>query len=222
MEKQNTNQTYNNATEILKYRFEFGSDECIYSVSFKGIISERYISKILESASTHLYKDCGDFTQSFLYANHLSYSDFNFCKKQIDHPAIMEFSEKLLHNTTCGSIDQWIGSTDVYYGIMDHQHKIGANCYEGCYYAVSRTPFRKTGEYEYHIIGQTFQFDEVSDKEQSYFAIRQNKGRIQLHTLDAADDEPVLTTFGCVDIARLLTHIQTVTTRQQAANLANR
>lgn len=221
MEKQ-TNQTSGNAAAVQTYRFDFGTDRDICTVSFKGVLPEQEIRCILEAAGAHPYGDCGHSIQSCLEAHHLSYSDFSFHKKQIGHPTVMDLIGKMLHETSCSSIDQWIGSADAYYSVMDHQHRAGSGCYEGCYFALSRTSARQDSGYEYHVIGQLFQCDTGSGREQSYFAIRQNKGRNHLHTIDETDGEPVLATFGCVDMAKLLINIGSITTGQQAADLANR
>lgn len=221
MEKQ-INQTSGNGAAAQTYRFEFGSDENIFSVSFKGVLPEREIRCMLEAAGAHPYEDCGDSIRSYLEAHHLSYSDFSFRKRQMGHPAVMALISKMLHGTSCSSIDQWIGSADAYYAVMDHQHRAGISCYEGCYFAMSRTPARQDGGYAYHVIGQLFQCNTGSGREQSYFAIRQNKDRNHLHTIDETDGEPVLATFGCVDMAKLLMHMEDITTGQQAADLANR
>lgn len=222
MEKQITNQSSSNHTATQIFRFEFGSDENIFSVSFKGVLPEQEIRCVLKATGAHPYECCGDSIRSCLEAHHLSYSDFSFHKKQIGHPAVMALIGKMLHGTSCGSIDQWIGSADSYYAVMDHQHRAGRNRYEGCYFVMSRTPGRQDCGYAYHIIGQLFQCDTTSGREQSYFAIRQNKDRNHLHTIDETDGEPILATFGCVDMTRLLMNIGSITTGQQAADLANR
>lgn len=221
MEKQ-TYKTSGNGAAAQTYRFEFGTDGDICTVSFKGVIPEQEIRCLLEAAGAHPYECCGDSIHSCLEAHHLSYSDFSFRKKQMGHPAVMALIGKMLHETSCGSIDQWIGSADAYYAVMDHQHRAGISCYEGCYFAISRTPARQDGGYAYHIIGQLFHCDTGSGREQSYFAIRQDKDGHHLLTIDETDGEPVLATFGCVDMAKLLMHMEDITTGQQAADLANR
>lgn len=220
--KKQINQTSGNGAAAQTYRFEFGSGENIFSVSFRGVLPEREIRCILEAAGAHPYGDCGDSIHSCLNAHQLAYSDFSFHQKQLEHPAVMTLIGNMLHGTSCGSIDQWIGSSDAYYAVMDHQHRAGRSCYEGCYFAMSRTPAKQGGRYEYHIIGQLFQCDTASGREQSYFAIRKNKDGHHLLTIDETDGEPVLATFGCVDMAKLLMHMEDITTGQQAADLANR
>lgn len=221
MEKQ-INQTSGNGAAVQTYRFAFGSDGDICTVSFKGVIPEQEIRCLLEAAGAHPYEDCGNAILSCLNAHQLAYSDFSFHQKQLEHPAVMTLIGNMLHDTSCGTIDQWIGSADAYYAVMDHQHRTGISYYEGCYFAMSRTPAKQGGGYEYHIIGQLFQCDTASGREQSYFAIRQNKDGHCLHTIDEADGEPVLATFGCVDMTGLLMNIGSITTEQQAADLANK
>lgn len=204
------------------FRFEIGSDEELYSVSFKGVIPEQEVNRILEVIHMHLHKNCGQFIRSYLDAHHLEYSDFAFHAGLLEHGTIMAFAGCLLHDSSCDCMDQWIGSTDSFYGIMDHQHTRKENCREGRYYAVSRTLCRQKESYDYHIIGQTFQYNELTGSEQSYFAIRQNNDCRHLYTLDETEVRPVLATFGCVDMMDLLIHIGTITTKQQAAGLANK
>lgn len=221
MEKQ-TNQTSGNAAAVQTYRFDFGTDRDICTVSFKGVLPEQEICYILEAAGAHPYEGCGNAILSCLNAHQLAYSDFSFHQKQLEHPAVMTLIGNMLHDTSCGTIDQWIGSADAYYAVMDHQHQTGISYYEGCYFAMSRTPAKQGGRYEYHIIGQLFQCDTASGREQSYFAIRQDKDGHHLLTIDETDGEPVLATFGCVDMAKLLMHMENITTGQQVADLANR
>lgn len=204
------------------FLFQFGTDEAIYSVSFRGVIHTQEISRILEAAHTQHYIRCAEVIHSYLDIHRLKYSNFISRTAKPQNHTVMKTADCLLHAKTCESIDKQIGRADVYYGIMDYQRQTNNGYCEGCYYALSRTSTMQKYPYEYHMICQTFRCSSADNSEQACFAIRTNKNRHRLYTLEMTDDQPVLATFGCVDMLRLLMHIRTVTTKQQAAELANR
>ncbi len=221
MEKHTAKQNHYGA-RAQTFLFEFGTDKELRSVAFKGAIPEPEISHILEAAHAHLYVNCAEAIHSYLDAHSLTYSDFTSGRIRLEHASVMASANSLLHADICECMDKKIGSADIYYGVMDYQHQTDRSCFEGCYYAVSRTSSSQKDPYEYHIICQTFQCNTSDSSEHACFAIRKNEGGPQLRTLDQADGEPVLATFGCVDMLRLLIHIRAVTTKQYAAELANR
>ncbi len=207
---------------VKTFFFEFGTDEGNYFVSFKGIIPEEEIKHILDAAHTQLYIKCAEAIHSYLDTRHLEYSDFTSGRTRLEHNIAMKAADSLLNDDACIFIDKQACDTNAYYAIMDYQSQNDNGCREGCYYAVSRTLTRQKCSYEYHIICQTFQYGEAGSNEHACFAIRRKEGGNYLRTLDQADGRPVLATFGCVDMLRLLVHIQSITTKQQAADLANR
>lgn len=206
---------------VQTYRFEFGSDSRIYSVSFKSpSIREPEIRGLLESASRASYEKCGEAIRAYLDSNHLGYSKFTVKEKPTQDRVPTKFADKLLHDPSCTAVDKWIGGTKFYYCVMDYQYWM-EDCREGCYFAVVRIPSARDGQYEYHVISQTFDHTTFSREERSHFAIRKDDGEHNLITLDEEDGYPVLATFGCVDMMALLINIADVTTKQQAAELAN-
>lgn len=207
---------------IRAYRIEFGSDDYLYSVSFKAAAAGLQIHRMLDAARGRLYKNLQESVQSCLEAGCTEYSDFTSNAARLEHDTVMASAARLLHGSSCDSMDRLAGGADEYYSIMDHQRRMNENCGEGCYYAVSRTISGQNGLSEYRVIGQTFQYDIRSGREQSFFAIRKNEGSRQLHTLEHAAGCPVLSPFGCVDMAGLLMNIRSVTTKEQAARIANR
>lgn len=134
----------------------------------------------------------------------------------------MAFADCLLHDNSGNCLDRLAGGAEVYYGIMDHQRRTGGNCCEGCYYAVSRTVSQKNNTAEYHVIGQTFQYDTSSGMEKSFFTIKRNCRNNSMYTLEETAGCLVLSPFGCVDVAGLLVNIHSITTKEQAAKIANR
>ncbi len=104
---------------------------------------------------------------------------------------------------------------------MDYQNWM-EDFSEGCYFVVTRIPSALNGPYKYHVISQTFDHTAFSKEERSNFAIRKDDGEHHLITLDEDDSFPVLETFGCVDLLSLLINISNVTTKQKAAELANK
>ena len=220
MNKQMTKQEYQK-TEILTYRIAFGGDGSLYSVSFKAAMDRLEMNRVLAAAHNSLYEKLPEAIRHCLDSSCLEYSDFVSCAASMEHEKIMTFADILLHSSSCDSLDRLAGGADIYYGIMDYQHQAGSGCCEGCYYAIAKMPSVQNGTYEYHTICQTFNYNERTSREQSHFSIRKGDGR-HMDTLDEEDGYPVLATFGCVDMLRLLSHIQSVTTKEKAAEIANR
>lgn len=219
MEKNNTKK-YLCGVPARTFRFEFGTDDGIWSASFKGIIPEQEVSHMIEDIHRQSYAGCAEAIRSYLDTHRLEYWDFTSVHTRLEHDTVMKLADSLLYVGDCERMDERSGNADVYYSVMDYQCYTGQECYEGCYYAVSRTFSMQEYPYEYHIICQKFQYDISGDMEQSRFAIRRNEGGHRLHTLDQADGQPVLPVFGCIDMLRLLANIQGVTKRQQAVELA--
>ena len=223
MNKQMTKQEYQK-TEILTYRIAFGGDGSLYSVSFKAAMDRLEMNRVLAAAHNSLYEKLPEAIQRCLDSSCLEYSDFVSGAASMEHEKIMTFADILLHSSSCDSLDRLAGGADIYYGIMDHHRQTGGNCCEGCYYAVSRTVLEKNSATECHVIGQTYQYDTSSGMENSYFAIRRNDGSnpMLMYTLEETVCCPVLSLFGCVDVAGLLVNINSITTKEQAAEIANR
>lgn len=221
MEKHNTKENFC-GVPVRTFHFEFGADEGVCSASFRGVIPELEIRCMLKSLHKQTYTRCTEAIHSYLDTHQLEYWDFNSVRTRLEHDAVMKTADSLLHAGTCECMDKRIGGADCYYSIMDYQRLSGRECCEGCYYAVSRTLSRQEYPYEYHIICQTFQYDVSGCSEHSCFAIRRNEGERCLHTLDHEDGQPILSTFGCVDLMGLLINITETTTKQQAAGLANK
>ncbi len=219
MNKQMTKQNYRKSA-MKAYRIEFGSDNYLYSVSFQAAADTPKICELLDAARSCLYENLQEAIRSYLDAHCPGYTGFTSTAARLEHNAVMASADRLLYNSTCTYMDSLSRGADEYYGIMDHQLRMDERRCEGCYYAVSKTSSGQKGISECHIIGQTFQYDTKSDKEQAFFAIRKNAGD-RLHTLQAANC-PVLSPFGCVDLAGLLISLPSITTKEQAAEIANR
>lgn len=202
------------------YKLEFCTDEKLYSIFLKGKIAPEEIRTMLESARNCLYEKMAENIQVYLEQHHLEYLDFVTKEISLRHEDAMNFTNHLLHSATCDIIDEQIGETDIYYGVMDHQQWIRKDCCEGCYYVVKRTPAVQKGACRYIIIGQTFNYHETVDEEQSCFAIRTNESSRQLYTIDSYKGEPVIPTFGCVDIMGLLLNIDNIRTARQVEKIA--
>lgn len=213
-------QTSHKASGQQAYRLEFGSDTRICSVSFRSSIQEPEIRGMLGAAQKTSYEKCGRAIWSYLDTHNLNYSGFSVREKLTEKRAPMKLARILLHAPSCSIIDRCIGNNAVYYGIMDYRH-ITERCCEGCYYAVARMPSARNGHLQYHVISQTFRKGASGEDEWSHFAIRKSDNGRHLVTLDGEDGCPVLTTFGCVDMMGLLINIADITTKQQAAEIAN-
>ena len=97
---------------------------------------------------------------------------------------------------------------------MDYQKWIGCG-WDGCCYAVMKTLRRGRGGYR--IVGQVFQYRENSGKEQAYFAIRASGRNEFLYNIDSVAGDPVLPTFGSLDLINLIVHLPEICTARQAA-----
>lgn len=202
------------------YRFDFGSDDIIYSVSFKGSVQKTELQVILESARKTSFEKSSRVIQSYMDSHNLNYSGFSVHEKLTGDKIPVSFADRLLYDSSCSVIEQCIGNTAVYCGVMDYQHESKYG-YEGCYYAVAKMPSEQNSLPEYHAIIQTYSHSVSGGHEQSHFAIRRSDSRQQLITLDEEDGFPVIATFGCVDMMSLLINIADITTKQQAAGFAN-
>ena len=209
-------------TEKLKtYRFEFGSDSRVHTVSFKGGFTEEEAERMLEAAGKQTYEKAGNAIRSYLDLQRLEYSDFEFKEKILKHEKIIEFANMLLRSNACKKIDEFIGNTDHYFAVMDHQKWIGEGRCEGCYYAIKRSISHNYFDppYKYHVIGQTFVFDDTNEGI-NYFTIRKKDGPSPFHNLYISKGRPVLPTFGCVDLVELLRNIGHIYNARQAKDIA--
>lgn len=209
------------AETVQTYKFEFGDDDKIYSISFKGLIPRQEIRNILEFVRNSLFKKCGDAIQSYLDSNYLFYSNFSVLEKTVKDGRTMEFTKMLLQHPSCKVIDEWIKNANVYFGVMDYL-KWMEGCSAGSYCVVAKFPSAQDGQYKYHAICQTFKHATFTHKEWSHFAIRKDDGEHNLITLDEDKSCPVLATFGCVDLISLLINITDIKNKQQAADFANK
>lgn len=214
-------QTSQRAAGQQTYRFEFGSDDRIFSTSFRGALTEPEIRGILESVRNSLYEKCGDAIRAYLDSHNLTYSKFTVKEKLIQVTKPITFADSFLHDPSCDIVDKWIGGTKYYFCVMDCRDWMEDHC-KGCYFVLARFPSEQNGQYEYHVISQTFDHTGFREKEESHFAIRKDDGEHNLVTLDEDDTSPVLETFGCVDLLSLLCNITNFTKAQQAGDLANK
>lgn len=221
MKKQNTVKTHGQTT-TRTYRFCFGTDEYLYTFSFKGSLPEPEIHRMLEAAHSALYAECSKAFQSYLDSRHLGYTDFCSCRTLLEHNALMAAASRLLHDASPKKLYEQAGDADEFYAVIDHQKQTDGNCCEGCCLALSVTSSGENASHECHIIGQVFQCDESGDHQHSYFSIRQGRPGDCLHTLADEDGYPVIATSGCVDVVALLLNINSITTLEQASELANK
>ena len=205
---------------FLSYRFEIIDDENIYSISFNGKLTGRETKKMLETVQRYLYRKMADGIQLYLDQHGLPYSSFVSSRKPLNHTTTIEFARLLLHSDTSGGVDNYFGNADICYALADYQERISENHYKGCYYVLKRTYSRNNGLYQYSIIAQTFHSDEASGDEHGYFAIRESRDGRHLHNLVKSEGEPVLPTFGSINLMGLLTDIDNIQTAGQAEKIA--
>lgn len=221
MKKQNTVKTHGQIT-TRTYRFCFGTDEYLHTFSFKGPISETEIHRMLEAMRNALYAECSGAAQSYLDSHRLSYENFNSGRTLLEHDAVMAAAGRLLHDASPKELYEQTGDAGEFYAVIDHQKQTDECCCEGCCLALSGTSSGQNASHEYHVIGQTFRCDGFGNNLHSYIAIRKSQDKSFLHTLDAKDGYPVIATYGCVDMMALLLNINSITTLEQAARLANK
>ena len=205
---------------FLSYKFEIVDDENIYSISFEGNLTEEETQAMLESMQNCLYENIADAIQRYLKQNNLICSGFVSTKKPLEHTMAMELAELLLDSDICGSLSRHIGDTDIFYAIADHQKWTSENCCHGCYFAVKRTLSEAKSLCKYNIIGQTFNYNQITDDESAYFAIRENRDSELLYNNAESNSEPVLPTFGCVDMMNILLDIDNIKTAEQVIQIA--
>ena len=213
-----TRKQYRN--RFLSYKFEIMDDDNIYSISFRGKLTDEETKKMLASIQNCLYEKTADRIQTYLEQNNIAYTGFVASRKPLNHSRTMKLAELFLHSGTCNSLDTHTSSADIYYTIIDHQQPGNKNNCEGCYVVVQRTPALNKCQHKYNIIGQTFSCNETSSNEYGYFAIRENKGNGLLDNIALSNGEPVLPTFGCIDMTWLLINIDSIQTAEQAVQHA--
>lgn len=205
---------------FLSYRFEIMEDDNIYSVSFNGKLTDEETRKMLKSIQNCLYEKIPDAIQMYLEQNNLAYSGFVSTKKPLEHSKVMELAGSLLYPGSNSSLDSYFRNADTCYVIVDHQKWISENCCQGCYFAVKTAHPIDKGLYQYHIIGQTFNYDETTGDESGYFAIRANRDYGYLDNIVISDSGPVLPSSGCVDMLGILLNIDSIQTVEQIEKIA--
>lgn len=203
------------------YCFRLISDNEQFQTTFRGNISMDDVRNILNALQNHLYADSGKIIGGYLMQHPLEYSNLHFEASKADHQEIMACADILLHSGSVHPIDMVIGGADNYYVIIDHQVFFDGNTCEGCCFAVKKTTSECNGQSICSIIGQSFTSN-VSDTDPlGFFAIRSSKGSSQFHNILRVP-QPVILTFGCIDLIGLLLDIEHIRTAQQAFQAATR
>lgn len=204
---------------FLSYKFEIFDDENLYSISFNAKLTGEETEKMVKMVQNCLYAKIADGIQMYLEQHSLACTNFISSRKPIEHSKAMKLAGLFLHSDTCSNSGSCLGTADICYLIADHQKWITEGCCQGCYLAVKRSFSESEGLYKFNIIGQTFNYNETNGNEYGYFAIRENKGNGLLNDIVLSAGEPVLPTFGCIDIAGLLPDIGSIQTTEQAVQL---
>lgn len=136
-----------------KYRFDFGTDDKLYVITFNGKIPQREIRKMLESVQNSSYGNMAGAIESYLKQHHLVYSNPVSIEIPLEND-VMDWANHLLNSENCKKLDGNIEDADVFYAVMDYQNISPDGHCEGCYFAVGRLVlgYRK---YKYNIIAQT-------------------------------------------------------------------
>ena len=217
---ENIMQQKENSNKFLSYKFEIMENENIYFTSFDGKLTQQEIEKMLEIIQNCLYEKIADVIQMYLEQNNIVYTGFVASRKPLNHSRTMKLAELFLHSESCSSLDTHTNNSDMYYAIIDHQQPDNKNNCEGCYIVIKKTPALSKCQHKYNIIGQTFSYNETTDDEYGYFSIRENKSNGLMDNIVLSSGEPVLPSFGCIDLAALLLNIDNIQTAEQAVQIA--
>lgn len=201
-----------------KYRFDFGTDDKLYAIIFNGKIPQAELKEMVSSLQNCLLEKMPEIILLYLKQHHLEYSNFNSIEIPLEKDRILGWAGYLLHSGTYEKVDGNLEDADVYYSVMDCQKNTSEGHCEGCYFAVQRTAWRN-GEFQHNAIAQTYFYNKKTCDEYGYFAIRKTRGGI-LYTIDSLEGEPVLPTFGCVDIMALWADIENINSKEDALKIA--
>lgn len=204
----------------LSYRFEIMDDGNIYSISFNAGLTQEETKKILESIQNCLYEKAAGCIQIYLEQNNIAYTGFVASRKPLSHSKAMKLTELFLHSENCISLDTHTSNADIYYAIIDHQQSDNKGKCEGCYIVVQKTPVLSKCQHKYSIIGQTFSCSETNSEEYGYFAIRESKENELINNIALSSGEPVLPSFGCIDLPILLLNIDNIQRIEQVIEIA--
>ena len=205
---------------FLSYRFEVMDDGNIYSISFRGKLADEETKKMLESIQNCLYEKAAGCIQTYLEQNNIAYTSFVASRKPLSHSRTMKLAELFLHSETCITLDNYTSNADIYYAIIDHQQSDNKGNCEGCYIVVQKTPVLSKCQHKYSIIGQTFSCSETNSEEYGYFAIRESKENELINNIALSSGEPVLPSFGCIDLPILLLNIDNIQRIEQVIEIA--
>ncbi len=204
----------------LSYRFEIMDDGNIYSISFDAGLTQEETKKMLESVQNCLYEKTAGYIQKYLEQSNIAYTSFVASRKPLTHSRAMKLTELFLHSENCISLDTHTSNADIYYAIIDHQQSDNKGKCEGCYIVAQKTPVLSKCQHKYSIIGQTFSCNETNSDEYGYFAIRVNKDNGLVNNIALSSGEPVLPSFGCIDLPTLLLNIDNIQTAEQVIEIA--
>lgn len=204
----------------LSYRFEIMDDGNIYSISFDAGLTQEETKKMLESVQNCLYEKTAGYIQKYLEQSNIAYTSFVASRKPLIHSRTMKLAELFLHSENCISLDTHTSNADIYYAIIDHQQSDNKGNCEGCYIVFQKTPVLSKCQHKYSIIGQTFSCNETNSDEYSYFAIRESKENELINNIALSSGEPVLPSFGCIDLPTLLLNIDNIQRTEQVIEIA--
>ena len=204
----------------LSYRFEIMDDGNIYSISFDAGLTQEETKKMLESVQNCLYEKTAGYIQKYLEQSNIAYTSFVASRKPLTHSKAMKLTELFLHSENCISLDTHTSNADIYYAIIDHQQSDNKGKCEGCYIVAQKTPVLSKCQHKYSIIGQTFSCNETNSDEYGYFAIRVNKDNGLVNNIALSSGEPVLPSFGCIDLPTLLLNIDNIQRTEQVIEIA--
>ena len=125
--------------KFQKYRFDFGTDDKLYTVIFNAKIPQAELKGLISSLQNCLYEKIPGIIPLYLKQHHLEHSNFNSIEIPLEYYDAMEWAGYLLHSDSYGKVDENLENADIYYAVMDYQNITPDGDKEGCYFTVGRT-----------------------------------------------------------------------------------
>lgn len=77
----------------------------------------------------------------------------------------------------------------------------------------------KNTEFQHNVIAQSYFYHKKTCEEYGAFALRKTMGNA-LYTIDSSEGQPILPSFGCVDLIALLADMENIKTKDDALKIA--
>ena len=96
-----------------KYRFDFGTDDKLYVIIFKGKIPQAELKGMVSSLQNCLFEKMPEVILLYLKQHHLEYSNYNSIEIPLEKDRILGWAGYLLHSGTYEKVDENLEDADV-------------------------------------------------------------------------------------------------------------